>query len=288
VLASLTPNATYHVRIVAANPGGTSAGGDETFTTLPDAPAVLTAGVSSVAQTSATLRATVNPNGGRVSACQFEYGASASYGSSVPCSALPGAGTSPVAVSAPLVSLSANATYHFRVVATNPGGASLGADQAFTTEAVAAMTEMTTTTTPSVAMTATPSTTLNTPDANCRASLASGTVAVGGDGMAAVKLSWTGTGTSMCSGKLMLRARVKARNERPKTMLIGTGSFSLPAGRVRIVTLKIDGIGRALFSAAHGRLSASLAILKLSPGPSEAQTEAVLLARGAHSSSKRG
>jgi hypothetical protein len=92
----------------------------------------------------------------------------------------------------------------------------------------------------------------------------------------------------MCSGKLMLRARVKARNERPKTMLIGTGSFSLPAGRVRIVTLKIDGIGRALFSAAHGRLSASLAILKLSPGPSEAQTEAVLLARGAHSSSKRG
>jgi phage gpG-like protein len=288
VLASLTPNATYHVRIVAANPGGTSAGGDETFTTLPDAPAVLTAGVSSVAQTSATLRATVNPNGGRVSACQFEYGASASYGSSVPCSALPGAGTSPVAVSAPLVSLSANATYHFRVVATNPGGASLGADQAFTTEAVAAMTEMTTTATPSVAMTATPSTTLNTPDANCRASLASGTVAVGGDGMAAVKLSWTGTGTSMCSGKLMLRARVKARNERPKTMLIGTGSFSLPAGRVRIVTLKIDGIGRALFSAAHGRLSASLAILKLSPGPSEAQTEAVLLARGAHSSSKRG
>jgi len=114
------------------------------------------------------------------------------------------------------------------------------------------------------------------------------TVAVQGDRMAVVKLSWTGTGTNMCSGKLMLRARVKGRNARPKTMLIATGGFSLPAGRVGIVILKIDGVGRALFSAAHGRLSARLAIFKLFPGPSEAQTEAVLLAREAHSSIKRG
>lgn len=86
----------------------------------------------------------------------------------------------------------------------------------------------------------------------------------------------------------MLRARAKARHGRPKTMLIGTGSFSLPAGSARIVTLKMDGVGRALFSAAHGRLSAGLAILKLFPGPSEAQTQAVMLAREAHSASKRG
>jgi phosphodiesterase/alkaline phosphatase D-like protein/phage gpG-like protein len=296
VLASLTPNATYHVRIVATNPGGTGTGDDQTFTTLPDAPTVLTAVVSSVTQTSATLRATVNPNGGRVSACQFEYGASASYGSSVPCSALPGAGSSPVAVSAPLGSLSANTTYHFRIVATNPGGASRGTDQAFTTEAVAAVTEVTTTTAtpsttmtaaPSTTMTAAPSTTLDTPAANCRTSLASVTVAVQGEGMAAVKLSWTGTGTDTCSGKLMLTAKVKGRNERPKTMLIGSGSFSLTAGGIGVVRLKINGVGRALLNAAHGRLSASLAILKLFPGRSEAQTEAVRLAREAHSSAKR-
>jgi phosphodiesterase/alkaline phosphatase D-like protein len=288
VLASLSPNATYHVRIVASNPGGTSTGGDQMFTTLPDAPTVLTSAASSLTQTSAMLRASVNPNGGRVSACQFDYGVSPSYGSSVPCSALPGAGIGPVAVSAPLGSLSASTTYHFRIVATNPGGASTGADQAFTTEAIAAAAGMASPATPASAMTEALSTMPDTPAASCMASLASTTVSVGGDGIAAVKLAWTGTGTSLCSGKLMLRARAKARHGRPKTMLIGTGSFSLPAGSARIVTLKMDGVGRALFSAAHGRLSAGLAILKLFPGPSEAQTQAVMLAREAHSASKRG
>jgi len=297
VLASLTPNATYHVRIVAANPGGTSTGEDQTFTTLPNAPTVVTGAVSSLTQNSATLGASVNPNGGRVSACEFEYGASASYGSSVPCSALPGMGNSAVAVSAPLGSLSANTTYHFRIIATNPGGASAGGDQAFTS-APAATTVTTATPSSTTPSSTTPSSTtpsisalparFEAPPASCRASLASMTVAVQGDRMAAVKLSWTGTGTNTCSGKLMLRARVKGRNARPKTMLIATGGFSLPAGRVGIVTLKIDGVGRALFSAAHGRLSARLAILKLFPGPSEAQTEVVLLAREAHSSIKRG
>jgi hypothetical protein len=298
VLDSLSPNATYHMRIVASNSGGTSTGDDQTFTTLPDPPTALTDAASSLTQTSATLRATVNPSGGRVSACQFEYGVSPSYGLSVPCSALPGAGIGPVAVSAPLGSLSASTTYHFRIVATNPGGAGTGADQAFTTESIAATTGMTTSpappappatmaATPATATTAALSTMPDIPAASCRASLASVTVAVGGGGMAAVKLGWTGTGTSLCDGKLMLRASVKGRNERPKAMLIGTCSFSVPVGRVRIVTLKLDGVGRALFRAADGRLSARLAILELFPGPPEAQTQAVLLARAAHSSSKR-
>ena len=286
MLAGLAPNTTYHVRIVAANPGGTSAGGDQTFTTLPDAPTVLSAAASSLTQTSATLRASVNPNGGRVSACQFDYGASASYGSSVPCAALPGTGTSPVTVSATLGALSANTTYHFRIVATNTGGTSPGLDQAFTTEAFAMRTATATTTT--TATNGTLSATFAVPAANCRTSLASATVAVQNDGMAAVKLSWTGTGTNTCSGKLMLRARVKARSGQPKTALIGSGGFSLPAGRISSVTLKIDGVGRGLFSAAHGRLSASLAMLKLSPGPTETQTKAVVLARPAHSSIRHG
>ncbi len=300
VLASLAPHATYHVRIVASNTGGTSTGEDQTFTTLPGAPTVLTAAASSVTQTSAALHATVNPNGGKVSECQFDYGASAALGSSVPCSALPGAGIGPVAVSATLGSLGANTTYHFRIVATNLGGASTGAEEAFTTEAVPATTgrplpatppatpATATTATPATAITAAPSTTLDSSAASCRASLASVTVAVAGDGVAAVRLGWTGTGTNLCNGKLMLRATVKARSERPKTMLIGTGSFSLPSGSATIVRLELDGVGRALFSAAHGRLSARLAILKLFPGPSEAQTQAVLLAREARSSSKRG
>jgi hypothetical protein len=291
VLASLTQNTTYHVRIVAANPGGIGTGQDHTFTTVPDAPTVLTGAASSVTQTSATLGATVNPDGGRVSACQFEYGTSVSYGSSVPCSVLPGAGSSPVAVSAPVGSLRASTIYHVRIVAVNPGGAGVGTDQTFTTATAApAITTTPSTTTPSTPKptTTTPMTPLEARAASCKTSLASLTVAVRSEGMVAVKLRWIGTGTDGCSGKLMLRAKVKERSQRPKTMLIGTGSFSLPVGGMKIIRLKLDSVGRALLSAAHGRLGASLSILKLVPGPAEAQIQAVQLARDTRSSITSG
>jgi phosphodiesterase/alkaline phosphatase D-like protein len=88
---------------------------------------------SSITQTAATLNATVNPNGGEVSKCEFEYGTTKSYGSTAPCSSLPGSGTSPVAVSASVTGLAANTTYHFRISATNASGTSKGADQKFET-----------------------------------------------------------------------------------------------------------------------------------------------------------
>ncbi len=132
-VTGLTANTTYHFRISATNPGGTSKGSDETFTTLSNAPTVETKAASAVTQTSATLNATVNPNGGTVSDCHFEYGTTNAYGSSATCSSLPGSGTSPVAVSASVTGLTANTTYHFRISATNPGGTSKGSDQTFTT-----------------------------------------------------------------------------------------------------------------------------------------------------------
>ena len=132
-VTGLTANTTYHFRISATNPGGNSKGSDETFKTqLVSAPTVVTAAASSITQTSATLNATVNPNEGEVSECKFEYGTSIAYGSSASCSSLPGKGTSPVAVSASVTGLTANATYHFRISATNPGGTGTGSDQTFT------------------------------------------------------------------------------------------------------------------------------------------------------------
>jgi hypothetical protein len=96
-------------------------------------PTVVTLAASSVAQTSATLNATVNPNGAKVSECSLEYGTSNSYGSSAPCTPSPGSGTSPVAVSASVTGLTSGTTYHFRVSATNAGGTSNGSDQTFNT-----------------------------------------------------------------------------------------------------------------------------------------------------------
>jgi hypothetical protein len=103
--------------------------------TAANPPAVVTNPASAVTQTSATLNASVNPNGAEVSECRFEWGATSAYGQSVPCSSPPGSGTSPVAVSASLSGLSANTTYHFRISATNAGGTSKGSDQALKTPA---------------------------------------------------------------------------------------------------------------------------------------------------------
>jgi photosystem II stability/assembly factor-like uncharacterized protein len=88
---------------------------------------------SQITQTSATLNATVNPNGSQITDCRFEYGTSTSYERSEKCTPEPGAGTSPVAVSAAVTGLTANTEYHFRVSATNAGGTTKGADATFKT-----------------------------------------------------------------------------------------------------------------------------------------------------------
>jgi hypothetical protein len=116
--------------------GGVSAAGAA-------APTVVTESASSVTQTSATLNATVNPGGEMVSDCHFEYVTAGVHNAEIftweregiilPCALLPGSGTSPVAVSAPLASLSAGITYVFRIVATNPGGTSIDSEPTFTT-----------------------------------------------------------------------------------------------------------------------------------------------------------
>jgi hypothetical protein len=288
-LGGLSANTTYHFRIVATNAGGPSLpGADQTFTTLPDAPTVETKTASSITQTAATLNAIVNPNGGSVSDCKLEYGSSASYGSSVSCTPSPGSGNSAVAVSASLGSLGANTTYHFRIVATNPGGKSEGADQSFTTAPVPPSTpakETTfTTTTKTETTTTTPSVTPKT--ATCRVSLASTSVTAQSGGVAAIKLIWTGTATGTCGGKLTLTVKTKGKSKRSKSTLIGTGAFSIPPGKTQIVRLKLNGAGRALLGAGHGRLSASLAILELFPDPSPERTETVHLAQEARFSSK--
>lgn len=97
------------------------------------APAVHTGGASSLTQSEATVNATVNPQGGEVTACKLEYGTTTAYGSSAVCSPSPGSGESPVAVSAALTGLAEDTTYHFRVSATNAGGTNVGADETFTT-----------------------------------------------------------------------------------------------------------------------------------------------------------
>jgi phospholipase C len=98
----------------------------------PAAPTVVTMNASAT-QSTATLNATVDPNGERVSDCRFEYGTSLPYTASVPCTPSPGEGEEAVAVSAQISHLSPASTYHFRISATNAGGTEVGDDELFQT-----------------------------------------------------------------------------------------------------------------------------------------------------------
>jgi hypothetical protein len=100
-------------------------------------PSVSTGAAGSVGQTAATLNGTVDPEGLAVNDCHFSYGVGSPSGTNIPCSALPGSGTSDVAVSAQLSGLAAGTTYQFRLVARSGGGTSFGSVGAFTTAASA-------------------------------------------------------------------------------------------------------------------------------------------------------
>jgi hypothetical protein len=118
------------------NPSGASA--PVTFDVQPLLPIVATEAAAAVTRTSAALYASVDPRGGGVSACYFEYG-TPSYATQIECgfvsgiSAFPPAETAIVPVFARIYGLSPGATYHFRIVAVGEGGTGEGADATFTT-----------------------------------------------------------------------------------------------------------------------------------------------------------
>lgn len=104
-------------------------------TIQPPAPRVLTGAASNVAPTSATLNATVDPRG-QATTYHFEYGTSTAYGQRT-ADADAGSGTIARAVSGNATGLLPLTNYHFRLVATSAGGTTNGADQLFTTNALA-------------------------------------------------------------------------------------------------------------------------------------------------------
>jgi virginiamycin B lyase len=137
-LAGLAPGTTYHVRAVATNATGTTAGRDYTFTTtVPGAPSATTDDATGVTSANATLAATVNPQT-LATTYRFEWGPTPSYGASLPHpdGSIPGDGADH-ALSQPLTGLEPNTTYYYRVVATSTSGTTYGDQASFTTDAVA-------------------------------------------------------------------------------------------------------------------------------------------------------
>ena len=126
----LTLNTIYHYRVVATNETGTTDGTVQEFTTLRP-PVVSTGEAVGVAQTSARVTGTVNPEG-LASTYEFQYGTRTSYEQSSP---ILQAGEGSGAMTAPgsLTDLAPSTLYHYRLVATNDDGTSYGEDQTLTT-----------------------------------------------------------------------------------------------------------------------------------------------------------
>jgi len=131
-ITGLSPNTTYHFRLVGTNNDGTSFGYDVTFRfdTNTTGPVIITNPATSVMSSSATVNGTVNPKG-LTTSVYFQYGASASYGFTTVAQSYSGSTTQPASANIP--GLGPSTTYHFRLVGTNSGGTSFGNDRAFTT-----------------------------------------------------------------------------------------------------------------------------------------------------------
>ena len=133
-VCGLQPNTTYHFRAVASNGTQTTLGPDQSFTTAPPV-SIDDESVAAVSATSAKLITALNAHG-LASEFHFEYGSSSAYeNGAVPIpDASAGQGTEDVSFSVKIAGLLPNHTYHFRVVAHNSLGVSLGPDRTFTTQ----------------------------------------------------------------------------------------------------------------------------------------------------------
>jgi hypothetical protein len=104
----------------------------------PDDPPLATTGESDPGfdGTLRHLNGVVNPNGFKVNGCRFEYGLTAGYGESTSCDQTLtslGKGTTGASVDAETEPLEYEATYHYRLVASNIGAVGFGEDRIFVT-----------------------------------------------------------------------------------------------------------------------------------------------------------
>jgi hypothetical protein len=130
-LSGLSTGTTYHFRVVATNANGVRHGHDRSLTTTGAVAGLVTEPATNVGSTGATLNGAFEGEGTET-VYHFEYGTTPFYGSSTPQLSA-GSPIGPTATPAEIDGLESSTTYHFRLVAENAYGRSMGADRTFTT-----------------------------------------------------------------------------------------------------------------------------------------------------------
>jgi hypothetical protein len=147
---NLAPDTAYQFRLVADSTAGPGDGAPETFTAsaapVQQKPTVTTTGYSGLTSSSVSVDGSVNPNGSEVENCEFIYTPvrqqvtktviPSVVASRVECDDFrPGAGTSVLAVMAPLSNLAPGQPYHYQLVVTSAGVTYNGGPRSFETPA---------------------------------------------------------------------------------------------------------------------------------------------------------
>ena len=286
-VVGLEKQGEYHFRITAKNADGEATGAGKTFK-VENPPVATTEAASAVGTTLATLNGKVNPKGSAVE-CHFEYGTTASYGSTVACSSAPGEGEVPVAESAAISGLKSGTGYHFRIVAASAGTTVYGTDQTFATKVEVGP--------PPPPPPPPPPGGSNPgggvlPHTETKASpivtIASSSAPVTPAGAFSLKVSCP-SGETTCSGSVTIKTLTavlaRAHAAKKKAILtLASGSFSVAGGQSKTLTLHLSAKARKLLSHTHV-LKGRVTILAHDPAGGTHTTIAVLtlrLAKGKH------
>jgi hypothetical protein len=295
-ITGLSEATDYDYKLVAKYVGNAAEGANATFKT-PPAPTVTIGQASSIGQTSATLNATVNPNGVAIKSCQFEYGTSeGSLTKSVPCSTTPASGTSPVAVSAAVTGLSPGTKYYFQIAASNAAWTSL-AEKAgtFSTENSSSGGGNsggnggetggggggTTTTTNGGGVLGNVTVEPGPPNVT----LSGASASVSSAGAFTLKLVCPAEETS-CAGTITLKtlkavvaslAHAAKGKSKAAILTLASGSFTLTGGQTKTVTLHLSSQARALLAHSHVLLARATILARNAKGLTHTTTVTVTL-----------
>jgi hypothetical protein len=132
-VTGLSASTRYYYRVRAYNVSGTSGNSNVVNAVTLSAtgpPVVITNPATLIASFSATLNGSVDPHGLSTNV-YFQYGTTTNYGSTTLSQIK--SGNTYQSVTANIGALTANTTYHFRLVAVNNAGTRYGTDRTFTT-----------------------------------------------------------------------------------------------------------------------------------------------------------